>query len=179
MILTIGKYKGRDTSDIPLAYLKWMHREMDMSILLREAVDQQIELKESGRQSEETEVKKTKHDITDFRPPTHRVAESNITAECYHQLRLIGITPYLEYKFEKCRFNMVIHEDSKILIIIEFRSRSEKYKDKNRLTKQFYKYAQYGIPVLYCKHPSQIPATIEQIVQLLDLHRTTQVEKVR
>ena len=98
-----------------------------------------------------------------------RISEANIQAECYHRLRGIGIPCYLEYKVDNCRFDMVILNKSKdcIIGIVEFKSRkSARSNEKIMKTKQYQKYAKYGLPLIYCCCWAEIGCTIDIIVEL-------------
>jgi len=49
MTLTFGKYKGEDTADVPLSYLKWLEEQDWVSQPLREECQYEIQRREGDR----------------------------------------------------------------------------------------------------------------------------------
>ena len=98
-----------------------------------------------------------------FNLTSKRISEANIQAEVYHRLRLAGITCYLEYKYQNCRFDMVIVKGDEIILIVEFKSRIKQIGKINTKGKQYQKYTAFGVPVLYCTHQSEIEDTMRVI----------------
>lgn len=104
--------------------------------------------------------------------PKSRIAEANIQAEVYHQLKLLNIPCYLEYKVDNCRFDIVLlSKDLKnIIAIIEIKSHSEKRVNSKKgilkTGKQYQKYNQYGLPLLYCTTMNTVPELIDSCKKL-------------
>lgn len=171
-LMGFGKYKGIPLKDIPVYYLNWLSGLHNFAVFEESFQRTVLGLIDSKAEL----IKKNvlpKRPIA-FKRPTVRIAEVNIQAECYHQLKLIGIECYLGYKYEHCIFDMVIPDsDSNVMAIVEFKSRKEANKDKVYMTKQLFKYAQYGIPVLYCNHLSQVPDTVSTIIKLIKDQQVT------
>lgn len=90
----------------------------------------------------------------------NKISEATIQGELYHKLRKEGITCYLEYKYEDCRFDCVIIVGSKVYMIIECKSYKRDSKKPITNTKQYKKYSKYGIPVLYCVRWTDISKTV-------------------
>lgn len=107
-----------------------------------------------------------------------KITEANIQAECYSRLRNRGIKCYLDYYYEKCRFDMVVYIEgrlySEIILIVEFKSKSLGHVMKE--TKQYLKYAKFGIPVVYCSHWDEIGYTIKTIKSAVELARKAQLQ---
>jgi hypothetical protein len=176
MILTIGKYKGQDISSIPLNYLKWMQRELKMEPSLRLAVEtrlQELKSDKSNRVKIEKEIvnlPKNYHPISQIKIPTVRLPENNLTIKLAIELDKLGINFLADYKYERCRFDLVVYQGDTLLVIIEVKSKTFRNINKIKQGKQYYKYIQYGIPVIYCCHPTQIPTAVSEIKQVIDLH---------
>lgn len=105
--------------------------------------------------------------------PKDRIAEANIQAEAYHQLKLLNIPCYLEYKVDNCRFDMVLVSKDRfhILAIIEFKSHGEKRLKRNpgiTKGKQYNKYMQYGLPLLHCTTMRGIPDLIKSCQEVYE-----------
>ena len=100
----------------------------------------------------------------------YRVSDANIQAEVYHRLRNICIPCYLEYKYENSRFDMVILDKTmkNIIAIVEFKFYRyvSSLKRDYRITKQYKKYSKYNLPLLYCRHKTEINRVINDIVRI-------------
>lgn len=97
----------------------------------------------------------------------NRIHESNIQAEFYHRCKLRGLNVYLEYRYERCRFDAVmINDNNDIYAIIEFKSRKRPIKGEYK-TKQMEKYSKYNIPILLCVNLENIDKTINDCITLL------------
>ncbi len=94
-----------------------------------------------------------------------RISEANIQAEFYRQCKTNNINVYLEYKHEECRFDAVIYEYDKIVLIVEIKSYKRKRKP-NYGTKQMQKYEKYNIPVLLIGRMEEINKTIQYILNV-------------
>jgi len=108
-----------------------------------------------------------------------KLAEVNIQAECYHQLRLLGIKTCLEYKTrtadgQGCQFDMVVlkeleYNQYEIIAIVEFKNHKKEYDFIEAMkTKQYYKYSSFGIPLIYCRRREELQSTVDKIVQLIN-----------
>jgi hypothetical protein len=106
-----------------------------------------------------------------------KMTEANIQAECYHQLRLLGIKSCLEYKThtkdgKECRFDMVvlkeINDQYHIIAIVEFKNNRKEYDYIISGHKQYAKYSSFDIPLIYCRRREGIPETVDKIVQLIN-----------
>lgn len=102
-----------------------------------------------------------------------KIDSSNFTARLYSWFHN---TPYslqfrmeLEYKFDHCRFDAIIHNDKDILCIIETKNALKKdyYGEKPYVTKQLNKYLKYGIPVFVLNGENGLTITKNNIVSLL------------
>ena len=95
-----------------------------------------------------------------------KLPHADLQAEFYRFCCKEGVPVSLEYKYENCRFDAVIHNKGFVVAIIEIKSyRSKKPAKLN--TKQFAKYSQYGIPVFYVVRMKDIIPTIKSIKQIL------------
>ena len=103
----------------------------------------------------------------------YRITEANIQAECYARLKAIGVLTYLEYKIEKCKFDMVvlypINENQKkfeIIAVVEFKSKIKFINTVNQ-GKQYLKYKEVcdrnNIPLIYCQSWKGLRATVEKV----------------
>ena len=100
-----------------------------------------------------------------------RISEANIQAEIYHRLKVCGIPCYLEYKVDKCRFDIVIlkeHEEvTEIIAIVEVKSKlGDNINKINYNGRQFKKYSSYGLPLLYCTNMSCVYKTVGKILRI-------------
>ena len=91
-----------------------------------------------------------------------RISEANIQAEFYSQCKSNNINVYHEYKYEECRFDAVIYEHDKIILIVEFKSYKRKRKP-NYETKQIQKYKKYNIPILIVGRMEDVKRTVNYI----------------
>lgn len=93
------------------------------------------------------------------------ISESLIQCELYRRCFEEGIDVYPEYSCEvngrRCRFDLVIILDEEIIMIIEVKSRSSNYKIHRG--KQYEKYKQTGLPVIYCTNLEMIENTMNRI----------------
>jgi hypothetical protein len=91
--------------------------------------------------------------------------------ELYHRLRTLGIEVFPEYKHMNCRFDLVIHCDDELVAIIEVkRKRSPARQAKIKLAKQYQKYIQTGLPVVYCFGMRDVEKTIDAVIQILEVY---------
>lgn len=81
--------------------------------------------------------------------------------------KLLGIPCYLEYKYDNCRFDAVIFDDSslEILILVEFKSKIKN--SKNLKTKQLEKYRDHGLPVVLISKSDQLEEGILEVLGIL------------
>jgi len=175
--LGFGKFESTPISSVPLNYLNWIIKA-DKFFTLNKEIQDEVNEQIAKRSQEVTEVfkevtkTKTIKALPKFRLPYVRVSEANIQAECYHQLKLRGIDSYLEFKHDHCIFDMIIYDKKNdIIAIVEFKSRKEVNKDKVYMTKQIFRYSQYGVPVLFCNHLSQVADTVDTIQKLLNTRK--------
>lgn len=94
------------------------------------------------------------------------ISEGLIQCELYHRCREEGIEAYPEYycKLDDgrgCRFDLVIIHDEEIIMIIEVKSRPKSYIPQKG--KQYQKYKQTGLPVIYCTNLDMIEHTMNLI----------------
>ena len=112
--------------------------------------------------------------------------EANIEAECYHQLRLLGIKSYLQYRTytkegETCIFDMIILKETdnkayEIIAIVEFKNHSKHYDYKNTsATRQYKKYSSFNLPLIYCHRREEIQETVDKIVQLYNEYQPSPI----
>ena len=100
-----------------------------------------------------------------------RIAETTIQAEFYHQCRLNKIRCYLEYKYEHSRFDGVLYDEYKnIYAIIEFKSRYNPF-ELDVKGRQFNKYMQYNIPLIYVVNMKSVTRAIDYIKQGMPFER--------
>lgn len=100
-----------------------------------------------------------------------RVAEATIQAEFYHLCRVNKIRCYLEYRYGRSRFDGVLYnEDKSIYAIIEFKSRYNTFK-LNKDGRQFNKYMQYDIPLIYVVNMKSVIPAINYIKQGMPFER--------
>lgn len=103
-----------------------------------------------------------------------KIPEANIQAELYYQLKLIKIKSFLEcvkYKNRiKSKFDVAVLDNSgdNIIAIVEIKSWSNKATSmwSRKSQKQFKKYSEYGLPLLYCCGMQEIDLTIDSIKQI-------------
>jgi len=97
----------------------------------------------------------------------NKISEANIQAELYHELRLLNIPAYLQYRIDDCVFDMIILDKKKenIIAIVEVKSWSKNGKPKIN-GKQYEKYIAYGLPLIYCGGFEYIPTTISAIINI-------------
>jgi len=97
-----------------------------------------------------------------------RISEANIQAEIYHRLKQEKIYSYLEYKYENCRFDIVVPDlkKEKVLVIIEVKSKI-RTSPTRRKTKQQLKYERFGVPVLYCNSMEDVASVIDKVKSLI------------
>jgi len=95
--------------------------------------------------------------------PKHTIPSANIQAEFYRQCLDNGISVYLEYKYENCKFDAVVYENDDVRFIVEFKSYATKRTPK-RNTKQMKKYGSYGIPVILVTRMEDVCLAINQIL---------------
>ena len=105
----------------------------------------------------------------------NRYSESFIQCELYHLCRIEGIEAYPEYSCfvngQRCRFDLVIICDDEIVMIIECKSRS--HRKVNLKTKQYQKYKQTGLPIIYYVNVNMIKQTMTKIkVELIKYRKT-------
>lgn len=100
-----------------------------------------------------------------------RIAEANIQAEFYRKCVENNLCCYLEYKFEKSRFDAVLYHKNtlEIYAIIEIKSYALN-KNPNLNTKQLFKYRQYNIPVYVIGRLEAIDSVINKILQLNNIN---------
>lgn len=95
--------------------------------------------------------------------PLKRYDEHNLSSEIYHQLKLLGIRSHLEYKHENSIFDLIVLDaQDNIKFIVEVKNLEHKVKGRTN-TKQFAKYIQYNIPIVFVYKLSQIAEAIEYI----------------
>ena len=90
-----------------------------------------------------------------------RQLSSNVRCYCELKARLAS-------QRRGSRFDLVVFEDDKPLVIIEIK----KTRRANRNTKQLFKYRMFGLPVILCAGPLHIAKTIDKVRRLL--HSTKQ-----
>lgn len=94
-----------------------------------------------------------------------RVSEATIQAEFYHRCRESKIRCYLEYKYERSRFDAVLYDENKnIYAIVEFKSRTKEC-GINKDGRQYKKYSQYKIPIIYVMNIKAVELAIIYIKQ--------------
>jgi len=108
------------------------------------------------------EQKGNKKDCIPFKPK-RTIPSVNIQAEFYRQCISNGISVYLEYKHDNCRFDAVVYEHDEIKFIVEFKSYAKKMKPKLN-TRQIKKYESYGIPVILVTRMEDVCLAINQIL---------------
>lgn len=94
-----------------------------------------------------------------------RISEANIQAEFYRKCLENKLNCYLEYKYDKCRFDAVLYHkyNKDIYAIVEIKSYIKK-QSPNLNTKQLEKYSQYNIPIYVIGRIEDIDSTIEKIL---------------
>jgi len=109
-------------------------------------------------------------------------SEADVVCELYHQWRLKGITPKMEYKLEDKlgRADLAFLKGNKLLLIVEVKNRNKDYptilytKDTNiegpnYPGAQIYKYLLTGVPVLKMCNMSAIEESVKIIITQLEL----------
>ena len=105
----------------------------------------------------------------EFKPK--KVSEATCVAECYYRLRLKNIPCALEYKKDNCRFDMVILNQKRnvIIAIVEFKNKRKKEIKKS---KQYYKYLNYNLPLLYYTKLGQMDDLVKKITVIYKNKKT-------
>lgn len=92
---------------------------------------------------------------------------TTVQCEVYRQLSNLGIQVEAEYKFNGCRFDLIVVKAGKIVAIIETKKTYVK-PGPPREGRQFKKYASFGIPLIYTIGLEQVANTIEEVKKLLN-----------
>jgi|SRR5882724_5685095 len=101
-----------------------------------------------------------------FIKPKH-LSEATVQAEIYSRCKESNIECYLEYRYENCRFDIIIVSNEKILGIIEVK-RAHHINTKKQLKKQKEKYSISGLPIHICFCLGDIPHTMTVINNWLE-----------
>lgn len=96
-------------------------------------------------------IKSNTNSIPYFR---RRHSSTQVGMEFYRQCSSLNLTLVTEYSIDNCRFDAVLVKDSRIILIIEFKS-SKRNVDRTR-SKQCSKYLSYGVDVLYVTHIDEV-----------------------
>ncbi len=87
--------------------------------------------------------------------------EANVHALLYTELHNEKIEVYSEYRINNSRCDLVIVKDDLVKCAIEVKRRNRK--DFNTGTRQFKKYEELNIPVIYCMGKNNINSTVELV----------------
>jgi hypothetical protein len=96
--------------------------------------------------------------------PTH-FSEFEIQAELYGLLRNMKLDVRGELHQKPCRFDLVVFDGKKAVCIIEVKKWV--LKKEPTKTKQFKKYSNYGLPVIYCVNMEDVPNTLDRVKQVI------------
>lgn len=88
-------------------------------------------------------------------------AESNVQSEIYHRLRNDDIEVYTEYKIGRLRCDLVVVKDGYVKGAIEVKKK--KRKTLNHDTRQYTKYMNLNLPIIYCLGSDNINNTINEV----------------
>jgi hypothetical protein len=97
-----------------------------------------------------------------------RIHSINVQCELYRKAVMRGLKPVAEYKYENCRFDIVMTAFNVVFAIVEVKNyRRAAYGDyKPRETKQMNKYKATGLPVFLCRTFTDIDNIVEECVRL-------------
>ena len=94
-----------------------------------------------------------------------RIHSMNVQCELYRKAVMRGLKPVVEYKYENCRFDVVMTANDVIFAIVEIKNYSRaNYVPK--LTKQMDKYTKIGLPVFLCRNFRDIDYIVTECAKL-------------
>jgi len=97
-----------------------------------------------------------------------KISSANIQAEFYRQCKEHNIPCLLEHRHGGCRFDAVVHDGARLLVIIEAKNYSPRRLKRHRRLKQMDKYAAFGIPTMLIRCMEDVPPAIAQIKQWMN-----------
>ncbi len=94
-----------------------------------------------------------------------RIHSMNVQCELYRKAVMCGLKPIVEYKYENCRFDVVMVYNDQIFAIIEVKNYVRPY-FVPPVTKQMDKYSQLGLPLFLCRSFQDVDYIVAECVRL-------------